>query len=39
VRAEDWAVADDGGSVQALTGMDLIQHTLGGEVIGEIDDA
>jgi DNA polymerase III subunit gamma/tau len=37
--AEDWAIADDGASVQALSGMDLIQHTLGGEIIGEIDDA
>ncbi len=36
--AEDWASADDA-SVEALTGIDLIQHTLGGEVIGEIGDA
>ncbi|HEX4657195.1 MAG TPA: DNA polymerase III subunit gamma and tau [Streptosporangiaceae bacterium] len=31
--------ADAGTSVEALTGMDLIRHTLGGEVIEEIGDA
>ncbi len=31
--------AGDGTSVEALTGMDLIRHTLGGEVIEEIGDA
>jgi hypothetical protein len=33
------AGADDGAAVEALTGMDLIQRTLGGEVIEEIGDA
>jgi len=33
--AEGWASADDDASVEALTGMDLIQRTLGGEVIEE----
>jgi len=36
--AEDWVSADDT-SVEALTGLDLIQHTLGGQVIQEIDEA
>jgi hypothetical protein len=31
--------ADDGTPVEALTGIDLIQQTLGGEVIEEIGDA
>ncbi len=34
--AEGGASADDGTAVEALSGMDLIQRTLGGEVIEEI---
>jgi DNA polymerase III subunit gamma/tau len=33
------ASPDDGAAVEALSGMDLIQRTLGGEVIKEIGDA
>jgi DNA polymerase III subunit gamma/tau len=37
--ADEWVSADDGTSVEALTGIDLVQQTLGGEVIEEIGDA
>jgi DNA polymerase-3 subunit gamma/tau len=37
--AEGGASADDGAAVEALTGIDLIQRTLGGQVIEEIGDA
>jgi DNA polymerase-3 subunit gamma/tau len=36
---DEWVSADDGAPVEALTGIDLIQQTLGGEVIEEIGDA
>jgi DNA polymerase III subunit gamma/tau len=36
---DEWVSADDGTPVEALTGIDLIQQTLGGEVIEEIGDA
>jgi DNA polymerase III subunit gamma/tau len=36
---DEWVSADDATSVEALSGIDLIQQTLGGEVIEEIGDA
>jgi DNA polymerase-3 subunit gamma/tau len=36
---DEWVSADHGTSIEALTGIDLIQQTLGGEVIEEIGDA
>jgi DNA polymerase-3 subunit gamma/tau len=36
---DEWVSADDGTPAAALTGIDLIRQTLGGEVIEEIGDA
>ena len=36
---DEWVSADDGTPVEALSGIDLIQQTLGGEIIEEIGDA